>query len=358
MTEVTGRKAAVRAADLQGDEASGSTRRALAELALAMVLFGSATPVARIVTAAMPVFVAGSLRAVIGALLLLPVIIRRRKALAAIDRRSWWLIVFISAFGMVGFTVFMLYGMQMVSGIEGSVVMSTTPAVTALASVLVLKDRVSWRTVVAVALAVAGVLVLQLGAGGVAGEGAGGGGQGGQGGNGGSGGPGWIGMLLVFAAVCCQVAYTLLGKLAAQRVDPVLVAALSAWMALIVFLPLTLWQLPDFTPRAVAGEAWAAAVWYGAGTLAMGNWLWYAGLARVQGAVAAGFMALMPMSALVLSYILLGEPFRMVHLAGFVVVLASVLMISWEHARMARRAVTRAAQADRAGDEESEVVRG
>lgn len=355
MTEGTGRKAATRAADPQGDQASGSTRRALAELALAMVLFGSATPVARIVTAAMPVFVAGSLRAVIGALLLLPVIIRRRQALAAIDRRSWWLIVFISAFGMVGFTVFMLYGMQMVSGVEGSVVMSTTPAVTALASVLVLKDRVSWRTVVAVALAVAGVLVLQLGAGGVAGEGVG---SGGQGGNGGSGGPGWIGMLLVFAAVCCQVAYTLLGKLAAQRGDPVLVAALSACMALIVFLPLALWQLPDFTPRAVGGEAWAAAVWYGAGTLAMGNWLWYAGLARVQGAVAAGFMALMPMSALVLSYILLGEPFRMVHLAGFVVVLASVLMISWEHARMARRAVARAERTDRAGDEESEVVRG
>lgn len=352
MTDGTGRAAATRAADPapRRAAASGSPHRALMELALAMVLFGSATPVARIVTAAMPVFVAGSLRAVIGSLLLLPVILRRRRALAAIDRRSWGLIALISAVGMVGFTVFMLYGMQMVSGIEGSVVMSATPAVTALASVLVLKDRVSWRTVAAVGLAVAGVLVLQLGAGGVAGEGAAGGEQGG--------GPSWTGMLLVFAAVCCQVAYTLLGKLVAQRVDPVLVAALSAWMSLIVFLPLALWQLPDFAPHKVGGEAWAAALWYGAGTLAMGNWLWYAGLARVQGAVAAGFMALMPVSALVLSYILLGEPFRMVHLAGFVVVLASVLMISWEHARMARRAVARAACADRAGDEESEVVRG
>ncbi|MCK5746861.1 MAG: EamA family transporter, partial [Oricola sp.] len=40
-----------------------------------------------------------------------------------------------------------------------------------------------------------------------------------------------------------------------------------------------------------------------------------------------------PVSALVLSYILLGEAFRWMHLLGFSVVFASVLLISREHMR-------------------------
>ena len=77
-------------------------------------------------------------------------------------------------------------------------------------------------------------------------------------------------------------------------------------------------------------------MWYGAGTLALGSWLWYSGIAKTQGSIAAGFMGLMPVSALVLSYALLGEDFRWTHLAGFATVFAGVLLISREHARMAR----------------------
>jgi drug/metabolite transporter (DMT)-like permease len=55
------------------------------------------------------------------------------------------------------------------------------------------------------------------------------------------------------------------------------------------------------------------------------------------GSIAAAFMGLMPVSALVLSYLLLGESFRWAHLAGFGVVFAGVLLMSWEHARMAKQ---------------------
>ena len=45
-------------------------------------------------------------------------------------------------------------------------------------------------------------------------------------------------------------------------------------------------------------------------------------------------MGVMPASALILSYVLLGEEFRWIHLLGFGIVFAGVLLISWEHARM------------------------
>jgi hypothetical protein len=42
--------------------------------------------------------------------------------------------------------------------------------------------------------------------------------------------------------VCCEAAYTLLGKLASARLDPLLVAFLAAALAVPLFLPLALWQ--------------------------------------------------------------------------------------------------------------------
>lgn len=292
-------------------------------LGLGMAVFGSATPVSKIVTGAMPVFVASLLRAALGALVLAPFAWRRRAALRAFSRRDWMLVGLIAVFGMFGFSVLMLYGMRAVPGVVGATVMSTTPAVTAGASILFLGDAATWRKLAAVGLAVAGVAVLHLGGAADGGQGAGTDGA-------------VLGSALVFGAVCCEAAYTLLGKRMIARHDPLLVAALAAALSLPLFLPFALYQWDAFAVSDVGTRAWIAAVWYGVGTLGLGSWLWYSGLAGAEGAVAAGFMGLMPASALILSYVLLGEPFRWLHIAGFGTVFAGVLLISWEHARMTR----------------------
>jgi drug/metabolite transporter (DMT)-like permease len=97
----------------------------------------------------------------------------------------------------------------------------------------------------------------------------------------------------------------------------------------------------NFDFATVPSGGWLALAWYGAGTLALGSALWYGGVSRAEGSVAAGFMGLMPVSALVLSYLLLGEAFRWLHPAGFGVVFLGVLLMSWEHARHAHHAKER-----------------
>lgn len=289
-----------------------------ARLALGMAVFGSATPVSRIVTAAMPVFVGSGIRVALGALVLAPLALRHWDQVRRFGRGDWLRLALISAFGMFGFSALMLYGMGMVSGVAGAIVMSTTPAVTAAASMLFLGDRPTWRKLLAIGLAVGGVLVLHLN----------------RGGAGGASGDLLLGSLLVFAAVCCEAAYTLIGKTMAERWDPLLVAFLASALAVPAFLPFAAWQWSSFAPAEVPASAWAAVGWYGAGTLALGTWLWYSAIARAEGAVAAAFMGVMPVSALVLSYILLGEAFHWSQLVGFAIVFAGVLLMSWEHARM------------------------
>lgn len=288
-----------------------------ARLALGMAVFGSATPVSKIVTGAMPVFIGSLLRVALGALVLAPFVGGQWSQVRQLGRRDWLLVGLIALFGMFGFSALMLYGMRMIPGVVGAIVMSTTPAVTAAGSMLFMGDAPTWRKLLAIALAVAGVLVLQLGSGDEEG-----------------GGNMLLGAALVFGAVCCEAAYTLLGKAAAERLDPLLVACLSAALAIPLFVPLAIWQWGDFAVAETDWRAWTAVIWYGAGTLALGSWLWYSGLARAEGAIAAGFMGVMPASALILSYVLLGEAFRWIHLLGFGIVFAGVLLISWEHARM------------------------
>jgi drug/metabolite transporter (DMT)-like permease len=111
------------------------------QLALGMAVFGSATPVSKIVTGAMPVFVGSALRVGLGALVLAPFVAGSRDQVKRLGRRDWVLIGLIALFGMFGFSALMLYGMRMVTGVVGAVVMSTAPAVTAAASMLFMGDR-------------------------------------------------------------------------------------------------------------------------------------------------------------------------------------------------------------------------
>lgn len=315
----------------QDDDSSGALVRL--QLAAGMIVFGSATPVSKIVTGAMPPFLGSLLRVLVGALVLLPFVWTRRDQLRAISRGDWMRLGFIALFGMLGFSALMLMGMALISGVAGAIVMATTPAVTAGAAMLLMGEGASWRKLAAIALAVGGVALLHVG-------GIGGGGDGG-GGHGpvmewlsGLGSATLVGSAMVFGAVCCEATYTLLGRKVSQDVDTVSVAFLAAALSIPLFVPLAALEWSAFDPAAVALPEWGALVWYGAGTLALGTWLWYSGVAATEGSVAAAFMGLMPVSALVLSYVLLGEPFAWMHLVGFGVVFAGVLLMSWEHGRM------------------------
>ncbi|MEQ8701067.1 MAG: DMT family transporter, partial [Bauldia litoralis] len=288
-----------------------------AQLAAGMAIFGSATPMSKIVTEAFPVFLASGLRMLLSAAILLPIVFAMKTPVRDFEKRDWGVLAAIALVGMFGFTVFLLFGMKMVSGVTGSIVMSTAPAVTAALSFLFFKDRLGWRKSAGIALAVAGVLLLKV--------------TGTQDESGG--GSPLLGTLLVFLAVCSEAGYTLFGKLSTERLTPYAIAGLSAALAVPVFLPFAVWDAAGFDFAKPDLGDWIALVWWGAGTMVLGSVLWYSGVAKVEGSTAAGFMGVMPASALILSYVLLGEPFRWAQLAGFAIVFAGVCVIAWAHAR-------------------------
>lgn len=278
-----------------------------------MALFGSATPVSRLLGEVFPAMLASGLRMLTAAAVLVPLLVVRRASEWPRERlgaRDRWLLAGIAVIGTFGFTVLLFLGMRQAPGAVGAVVMAMTPAVTALGAVLLLSDRINRWNAAGLLLAVGGVVVVNLG-----------GAVGGQGDN-----P-WLGSALVFGAVCCEATYTLLGKKLTAALTPLAISAVAAVGAGLLFAPFAVAEAVSFDWGAPSLGDWVAVLWWGAATMGLGSVLWFHGMRRSSGATASGFMGVMPVSALVLSYALLGEPFHWTHVVGIAAVLLGLAAV-------------------------------
>lgn len=289
------------------------------QLALGFAIFGSATPISQIIGQQFPAFIGSLGRLLIAALLLAPLIIWQRSAFRGLSQRELKSLALITVFGMVGFTILLLYGLRLTTGVAASVIMATTPAVTAVGAWLFFKESLTKLKVAALILAFVGVVVVNFST------------------IGGSGGSGWtaavFGGLLVFGAVCCQALYTLAGKPAGEQLTPVQITGITSAAAALLFIPLALFQVGQFDTSEVTTSGLVALLWWGAGTLALGTLFMYSGMQKASGLTASAFTGVMPVSALVLSYVLLGEPFRWIHIVGFALVLASIFLMAYANNR-------------------------
>lgn len=202
------------------------------------------------------------------------------------------------------------------SGVMGSIIMGTSPAVTAIGSLIFLKEHMNLRKWIAIILAVAGIMIVNLG-GTMHMEGMA------------SSDMMTVGSILVFMAVCFGGAYTILGKKIMNHVKPMIVVSFSVMISFIMFIPFSIAELSEFNSSSITTSQWIAMIWWGAGSIALGLSLWNFGIEKVSGVIAAGFMGFMTISSLVLSYILLNEPFYWHQLTGFVVVFASLILLTW-----------------------------
>ncbi len=284
-----------------------------------MAIFGSATPISKLVGQDFPVFTASFLRVLLGSLTLLPFVIRDfHQEVRRISKHDWIYIGLISLFGMVGFTVFLIYGMKFISGVAGSIIMSFTPALTAMAAYLFMRSPLNAPKIIAIVLGLAGVILINVFRGQFDDAQA-------Q--------YFYLGVVLVLLAISCEACYTLIGKKATEDLPPVLASFLASVVSLPLFLLLALIDIRQVAFNEISTASWLAVIWWGVGTLGAGSALWYSGVSRAEGTTAAGFMAIMPVSALVLSYGLLGEAFHPIHAVGIVLVMASVGLMSWVHMR-------------------------
>jgi drug/metabolite transporter (DMT)-like permease len=281
----------------------------------AMVLVGSAVVVGKVITQAFPLFLASTLRFALAAGVLTPYVLLWGGGFGKLTRRDWWLLACMAFCGQVVFTLFLLWGLRLTSALDAGIITSTTPAAMAIMALLILGERLRMGSALGVALAVAAMVVVNLmtqAQGAAAAEG----------------GQRWLGNLLVAGAVVGEAVFLLVRKRLSSGIPNLTVAAALCILGLAMSLPVGLWEARDFAFSAVSLGGWLSIIYFGLLFTVLAYFLWFRGVSKVSGGTAGVFTAVMPMSALGLSHVFLGESLTWPHLAAGGMVVAAIVLIS------------------------------
>lgn len=267
-------------------------------LAAAFILAGSSVVAARLLAGRLGIFTIAAVSLLLALSGLLPLCWRGLgQALQDMGKRDRINIALQALFGMFLFRVFLLTGLNYTSAAEAGILTGAAPACTALLAVLVLKESIYAKRIIGIASTVAGVLLIQglLTAGSRLSL------------------EHTAGNLFVLAAALCESLFNVLSRQSSIRMsgqtkmDPLVQSALITAVACLLCLGPAALEHPATALAALGWQAWLALLWYGFIVTALGYICWYAGIKRSETSAAAAFSGLMPLSAMVLSVLLLGE---------------------------------------------------
>lgn len=286
-----------------------------------MLLVGSNVGIGKSIVAFVPVPLFALLRFVIALAVLGPLL---RAAKMRRVKRGEWLNLFLQAlFGTFGFTLLMLGGVHRTSAVAAGVITSTIPAVIAIFAWLFLRERPDARTLASIALAIAGIAVINVSH---AGEG------------GGAAGNSLAGNLMVLGAVCCESLYVILSRRLTQTLSPLDICAYTHLFGFLLMLPVGLPSVLAFAHSpalaSVPAGIWWLALWYGLSASVFSFCLWMMGIRHVPGSIAGVFTAVLPVAAAIYGIVFLGERPTPAHGVALACVVAGIALASLKTRRV------------------------
>jgi drug/metabolite transporter (DMT)-like permease len=221
--------------------------------------------------------------------------------------------------GVLGNHLLTLLGLRYIGAAAAGVIIGASPAITAFLSALLIRD-VPFTTVAGGCfLSFAGVALVS----GYGGEAAGGSNP-------------WIGGVLVLLGLMSWSLYTIGGRRIMERFSPLTVNWTTLLISLVVQIPLLATDHKFLVNGAssVPVSGWMAMVYLIVFATALGQQAWLYGVQGIGPSRAGVFVNLIPVSALSLSAVVLGEPIGAKEIAGIVLILAGVWLVGWQSARL------------------------
>jgi len=224
-------------------------------------------------------------------------------------------------FGVLGNHLLTLFGLRYIGAAVAGVIIGASPAITAFLSALLIRD-VPFRAVwVGCAVSFAGVMLVS----GVGGESA-------------AGERPWLGGTLVVLGLVSWALYTIGGRRSMERFSPLTVNWTTLLLSILPQIPL-LWtdqKVAIAGIESVPTSGWLAVVYLIVFATALGQQAWLYGVQGIGPSRAGVFVNLIPVSALTLSALVLGEQIGVKELVGIGMILSGVWLVNRQSARQAR----------------------
>jgi drug/metabolite transporter (DMT)-like permease len=282
-------------------------------LTASMALVGSYVALSKPLVVVIPIAALALLRFGIAAVAMLPWTFGERgeQPLTTAEHRQLFLMSFLGNFL---FSILMLSGIALTTATAAGVILATLPAVVALLSRIVLHETLSARALVAIALAVGGVLLLQWAKPAEAANAS----------------AALLGNLLMFGAVVCEASYVIIAKRLAATRAPLRVSALINVWGLVLIAPFGLYQLRSYDLSVLDPGHWTLLIFYSLSASLFAVWMWVAGLKHVPANHAGVFTVALPLAATAIGVLLLGESFTLLHAAALGCAASGIVLIASE----------------------------
>ncbi len=215
--------------------------------------------------------------------------------------------------GVLGNHLLVLFGLQYIGAGAAGVIIGASPAITAFLSSLILKDVPFQAVWGGCALSFVGVALVS----GMKPESA-------------TGGNPLLGGTLILLALVSWALYTIGSRRVMERVSPLTVNWTTLLISILFQIPL-LWIDHKVIGAGVATiplSGWMALVYVIVFATALGQQAWLYGVSRIGPSRAGIFVNLIPVSALLLSVLILGETVGVGELAGIVLILVGVWLVN------------------------------
>lgn len=280
-------------------------------LSSAMLFVGSSAVTGKLALQTMPLHQASLLRFVMATCILLPLLYWREGAWPSLSKHAWLVVTLQALCGSFLFNLLLLTGLSYTSASYAGLLTSATPAFMLLFGVLLFKERYTLKTWVTIALGMIGLIILSLGEQLSVNQFS------------------VVGCLLILMAVACECIFLLLRKKLPSTLSSLALASIICLINSALFLPGAIYEYVTHPHAPLTLHSVLVSLYYGGCITAGAYLLWFAGMARASTSMLSLSTALMPVSALLLAWLLLGEPIYPLKWIGTGCILISIVL----HAR-------------------------
>jgi drug/metabolite transporter (DMT)-like permease len=267
---------------------AGRPRLILLKMVLVAFFWGGTFVAGRVVSAVLTPLDGAAVRFVFAGFGLV-VALSYSRGWRAVRWRDWVLLVLLGLTGVVSYNLFFLAGMRQISASRAALITANNPAIIMLGAWLVFGEKLGLRRVGGIMLSLVGAMVVvmsrpELGAS-----------------------TGKWGELLIGGCVASWVCYTLLARKVLARVSPLTATAYSTFVGTLILFALVAPNVSVHKLALIPLRVWAASFFLGLfGTVVAYKW-YMDGVACLGAGRAAQFINLVPVFAVALSMVILGE---------------------------------------------------
>ena len=134
------------------------------------------------------------------------------------------------------------------------------------------------------------------------------------------------GNLLVFGAVLCEAAYAVIGKSLTGTLSPKRIASLINLWGFALMTPFGLYVAWNFSFTTPVWGTWLLLFFYAMAASVWTVWLWMTGLKSVPASQAGVFTVMLPVTAALTGWLVLGESVSALQMLAFGVALLGVVL--------------------------------